>query len=119
LYRAHRLAWLYVHGEWPRKLIDHIDGDGLNNRIANLRLASAAENIINRVAQSNNASGIKGVSWHKASQKYQAVIHKDRRQIYLGLFATAEEASAAYTRASFEQHGAFSVFNRDQRSEGT
>lgn len=64
-YGAHRLAWLYVHGEWPPKFIDHVNGDLSDNRIANLRPATRAQNGANRKLESNSSSGLKGVSWHK------------------------------------------------------
>lgn len=62
LYRAHRLAWLYVHGEWPEGFLDHKNGDPSDNRIENLRLASRGENMHNRKINTNNQSGTKGVS---------------------------------------------------------
>ena len=104
-YLAHRLAWLYVHGEWPQHQIDHIDGDKLNNLIANLRLATNSQNGANRGAPADNTSGYKGVS--RAKQRWRAVISVKGRYRHLGTFGTAEEAYAAYCKAARELHGEF------------
>src|SRR5690349_20811660 len=62
-YRAHRLAWFYVTGEWPPDEIDHINGNRADNRWANLRPATVAENQRNRAKSKRNTSGYKGVYW--------------------------------------------------------
>lgn len=107
LHRSHRLAWLWVHGEWPKHHVDHIDGNGLNNSISNLREASHSENLWNRPRPSNNSSGYKGVCWSKAAKKWQAQITCDKKVFYLGLFETAEGAHAAYCAAATQHHGEF------------
>ena len=107
-YLAHRLAWLYVHGEWPNGQIDHINGDRLDNRIANLREADNAQNSQNRPQQSNNKSGFKGVFFnHRHSQPWQAQIMARGQRVQLGYFATAEEAHEAYKEAAARLHGEF------------
>jgi hypothetical protein len=106
-YGAHRLAWLYVHGRWPPAHIDHVDGNGLNNSIANLREATHAENQHNRGAKANNTSGFKGVCWAKRSGKWVATITVGRRQRHLGFFDDPAEAHAAYCAAAGEMHGEF------------
>jgi hypothetical protein len=98
-YYAHRLAWCYVYGDWPDEEVDHIDGDKTNNCIANLRQASRKQNMENRV-QPTGASGYRGVCWLKANQKWRASIVHNGKNIYLGLFNTAEEASAMYRDAA-------------------
>src|SRR5687768_4110898 len=60
-YRAHRLAWLYVHGEWPRNELDHEHGNRADNRIEKLRSATRGQNMQNRKPNSNNTSGYPGV----------------------------------------------------------
>ena len=95
LYRAHRLAWLYVYGEWPKGQIDHINRNKADNRIANLRDVSHKQNNQNRSKPSNNTSGHPGVSWHKQKSKWQARIAHNYKQIHLGYFATIEEAVSA------------------------
>lgn len=83
---------------------DHINGDGLDNRRANLRPATPAQNAANRRAV---RSGLKGVTFHKKSGRWQAAIAKR----YLGLFATEAEAGAAYDRAAVERWGEFARLN--------
>lgn len=88
-------------------LVDHIDGNGLNNRRANLRFATVSQNLCNRGPQVNNTSGFKGVIWHKSAQKWSAQIKIGRKNKYLGLFDRALDAAHARQRASAEIHGAF------------
>jgi hypothetical protein len=96
---AHRLAWCYVYGDWPTDEIDHINGVRNDNRIANLRQATRKQNMENRV-RPVGASGYRGVVWLEANQKWRASIVHNRKNIYLGLFDTAEEASAMYSDAA-------------------
>lgn len=107
LHRNHRLAWLWVHGKWPEHYIDHIDGDGLNNRLSNLRQATHSQNLCNRPKPASNSSGYKGVCWSKPAQKWQAQIFINGKAKYLGLYETAEDAHAAYQRAAPKYHGEF------------
>lgn len=107
---AHRLAWLLAYGAWPLHCIDHIDGNGLNNRISNLREAVHSENARNRGAQRNSKSGIKGVSWHVESGRWQAKIQHHGKGKNLGYYATPEEAREAYCKAAKELHGEFARF---------
>lgn len=67
-YAAHRLAWLYVHDEWPSEFIDHINGVKYDNKISNLREASHSENQWNHKIRKDNRSGFKGVSYNKKSK---------------------------------------------------
>lgn len=104
---GHRLAWFYVHGSWPKEL-DHINRDRSDNRMVNLRLATRSQNNMNRSARSDNKSGVTGVTWHKQSQKWRATIHKNGKQIQIGMFETIEEAAKAYSLAAQDMHGDFS-----------
>lgn len=106
-YRAHRLAWLHVHGEWPPGFLDHKDCDKLNNRFDNLRPASFADSSRNQRRPRSNTSGLKGVCWNEKSRKWQAGIKVNRRSIHLGLFDDREEAAAAYAAAAKKYHGRF------------
>ena len=73
-YKAHRLAFLYMTGSMPNHSVDHIDGDGLNNKWRNLRDVSQSENQKNRPLQSNNKSGVIGVNFDKSKGKWVAAI---------------------------------------------
>jgi hypothetical protein len=107
-YKAHRLAWFYVYGEWPNGFIDHINFDASDNRIVNLREASMAENQRNRGRQKNNTTGYKGVRFDKRWRgRWYARIVVNDNEIHLGSFATAEAARAAYAEAARRLHGEF------------
>ena len=92
-------------------MIDHIDGDGSNNRLSNLRLATHTENMRNIGKASRNTSGFKGVSWHKQRQKWTVRAKAGGKNLYLGLFDTAAEAAAAYDAAIGKIHGEFGRTN--------
>lgn len=97
VYRAHRVAWLFVHGQWPTKEIDHINGNRADNRIANLRDVSHRENVQGaRRLSPRNKTGYTGVSWNTAKQCFTATIMRDGKAKFLGCFDTAEEAADAY-----------------------
>lgn len=81
---AHRLAWLLFHGQWPSKNIDHENGNGLDNRIKNLRDVSHSENQKNRRLSSNNKTGVTGVYYTKKG--FLAQIKSDGKKYYLGKF---------------------------------
>lgn len=105
--KAHRIAWLLHYGKMPAGFIDHINGDKLDNRITNLRVASNAENMRNRKAPRANRSGFKGVSFEAFTQRWKAQIMRARQNINLGRFDTPEEAHAAYCAAVEKWHGKF------------
>ena len=100
IYRAHQLAWFYMKGEWGRPLIDHRDGNPLNNRWRNLRLSTRSENCANRRRLVSNTSGFKGVSFDRRRGNWIARIRKESRDYFLGRFETPEEAHEAYRRAA-------------------
>ncbi len=102
--RGHRLAWLYMHGVWPADQIDHINGDRSDNRIANLREATVAENLQNQRVRSTNKSGYPGVYWEPDRGKWRAQIRVKGRNIYLGLHADIVDAVAARTEAKARHH---------------
>lgn len=102
---AHRVAWLYVHGEWPKHQIDHINGDKTDNRIANLRDVTKSLNMHNIAApRRDSASGLRGVGWHRSSQKWRAQLSVNGRRVHLGNFSTKEEAYEAYISAKNTQN---------------
>lgn len=106
---AHRLIWLLHYGKSPDHgmEIDHINGDRLDNRIANLRLASFTQNHWNSRARRDNTSGYKGTWLHKASGLWVARIKKNKKIHHLGYFKTPEEAHDAYKMAATRLHGEF------------
>ena len=99
-YVAHRLVWLYTHGEFPECQIDHINGQRADNRLVNLRLAqnNDRDNRQNSTLQSNNTTGFMGVTRMKDG-KYMAQINKNGVKYYLGVYAAPEEAHAVYLKA--------------------
>jgi hypothetical protein len=101
---AHRVAWALTHGDWPIEQIDHINGQRDDNRIANLRCVSHAENQKNSALRKDNTTGRTGVHWHKKCGKWVAVIGVDGRPLHLGYFERFEDAVAAREKAEIE-HG--------------
>ena len=96
-YRAHNLVWFYFHGVFPTNVIDHINGNRLDNRIENLRDVTRQQNSWNlQKARRNNKSGYLGVDWKPERSKWRAQIRIDGNKKLIGYFTTAEEASAAY-----------------------
>lgn len=88
---AHRLAWLYMHGEFPKNQIDHADGVRNNNRLSNLRESSQSENCQNRAMRSDNTSGFIGVNRKKG--KWRAQIMVEGKNTTVGYF---DDPAAAY-----------------------
>jgi len=105
-YYAHRLIWKMITGADPA-VVDHIDGNGSNNCWLNLREANVSQNGMNRKQGSSNSSGYKGVYYHKQNGCFTAQICVNYKKWHLGCFPTAQEASAAYQKASQELHGEF------------
>lgn len=118
LYAAHRLAWLYITGEWPPCQIDHIDCAPGNNAFANLRLALNAQNSRNKRLSKSNMSGVKGVYWAKDKRKWGAAIRVNYKRIHLGFFERIDDAEAAYAKASVTHHGAFGRISRRKSENG-
>lgn len=104
LFLAHRLAWLYVNLRWPDKRLDHTNGCLTDNRISNLREATASENQQNCKVRRDSSSGFTGVSFNKATNKWQAQISINGKTKYLGVFKTPELADAAYKATKLELH---------------
>ena len=103
----HRLAFLYMNGEWPKAQVDHINLVKSDMRWSNLREATRSQNYGNRDAYANNSSGFKGVWWHKQCQKWAAEIRVNRKGIKLGLFDSPTAAHSAYVAAAQKYFGEF------------
>lgn len=110
-YVAHRLAWFYMYGEWPKEQIDHINGGRDDNRIANLRDVPGMVNSQNRrEAKPGTKSGFLGVS--KVGSKtspYQACIRANGKPVYLGVFADPAEAYSVYLAAKRQMHSGCTI----------
>lgn len=109
VYKAHRVIWSMYTGYWPKELIDHINGNKIDNRIENLRESGYLGNAQNNMGR-ERVSIFKGVSWHKRVLKWQAQIRSNNKTVYLGYYDSEIEAHRAYCRASEELHGEFSNF---------
>lgn len=102
---AHRLAWLYMTGEWPKDQIDHIDGARANNRWANLREATTSINRQNlRAAISRSKTGVLGVRQSHKSTNFEARLYVDGKTHYIGTFQTIDLAHAAYLKMKRRLH---------------
>ena len=102
-YKAHRLAWLYVYGEWPNGEIDHINFIKTDNRIVNLRVCTRRQNMQHRISpKCTNKLGILGVS--PSGNKFMARIVDEGKEVYLGTFDSAIEAHSAYVKAKERFH---------------
>lgn len=104
-YSAHRLAFLYMTGDWPKHQSDHADCNGMNNKWSNLRDIKGIDNERNKRLQSNNSSGISGVQWNPRMKKYQVRIGiggTPRKRKYLGTFDDFFEACCARKAAELK-----------------
>lgn len=106
-YAAHRLAWLFTTGEWPKNEIDHINGIRDDNRFCNLREATHSQNLQNCVNRRGNKHGLRGIAKQTESNRWVAVITSNGIKHYLGTFRTPEEAHEAYLQAVPIHHGNF------------
>jgi len=104
-YTAHRLAWFYMTGNWPKDQIDHMDGNRTNNKFSNLREATPTQNSGNSRGNANTLTGRKGVTI--SAGKYTAQIQHKGKSYYLGRFTDLDEASAAYKKKADELFGEF------------
>jgi hypothetical protein len=95
IYATHRLAFLYVTGDFPKENVDHKDGNGINNAWDNLRETSHADNQKNQRKYASNTSGITGVSWSKSKNRWCSCISVKGKNKNLGRFRSKEEAIAA------------------------
>jgi hypothetical protein len=107
--------WIHMHRAimQPPKgmVIDHIDGNGLNNTRKNLRICTNSQNRMNTGKQKNNTSGFKGVIFSKADKKWVALIYVGGKQVYLGSYQNKEIAYKAYCDGCIKYHGEFAKYD--------
>lgn len=106
--KAHRMAWLYVTGDYPANQIDHINGDGTDNSFSNLRSVTSIQNSRNQRRNKNNKSGASGVHLHRGG--WRAVINMNGKEIYIGKYKDINSAKLArwvFERVCYydESHG--------------
>jgi len=104
---AHRLAWLYMIGEYPANLIDHINRNGLDNRLANLRCADRSGNMANTGAHRNNKLGVRGVCRLPSGKYLVQCGPAGAPDRYVGVFSSLQEAGLAFEEASIRRYGEF------------
>ena len=110
-YYEHRLAYLYMVGEWPEFEVDHINNIRNDNKWCNLRLATSEQNSFNKPKQKNSVSKYKGIRWHKKTKKWQVRLYINRKTKYLGYYDCEIEAAKAYNTAALNYHGEFAFLN--------
>ena len=110
-YKAHRLAWLYMTGGWPKGIIDHVNRCTSDNRWENLRVVTDKQNSYNRSPRKNTTSRYKGVHFVKHMKKWVARITKNGDSEYLGFFESEIDAAVAYNRRAKELFGPYTYLN--------
>lgn len=107
------MVWMhrFILRPEPEMFVDHINRDGLDNRRANLRFATAQQNHFNRSVSARNKSGYKGVHWSDHHKKWVAQIRSNGKSCVLGRFDTAEEAARVYDEAAKSLHGEYACLN--------
>ena len=107
LYRAHKLAWLYMYGEIPSMEVDHINGNKHNNAIQNLRLSTSSENKYNAKLRKDSTSKVKGLHWYKKLKKWQINIQVNKKRLHLGYEKDFFEACCVIASARNKLHKEF------------
>ncbi|KXJ56550.1 MAG: hypothetical protein AXW12_00525 [Thalassospira sp. Nap_22] len=110
-YGAHRLAWLWMTGEWPKRQIDHRNNIRNDNRWTNLRKATKSQNCANSLTYKTNTTGFRGVSWHQRDQVYIAAIGGRVNRRHIGTFRSKEDAARAYDEVAKDIFGDFATLN--------
>lgn len=111
VYLAHRLAWLYEYGYMP-DTVDHVNGNGKDNRLSNLRECVQQQNIHNSSKQNNNTSGVLGVSFCKSRNKWRAYLTMNGKQ-YSGYFASFDDAVSFRRELAQTHYGKFAYEARN------
>ena len=115
MWKVARIIYFMVHGEIPQALdIDHINGNPLDNRVENLRLATRSQNNKNHKMKSTNKSGVRGVCWHPEKKKWRVQIRHGGKVLHLGFFTNIDDARRAREEAELRLHGEFSPLARKE-----
>lgn len=115
--KSHRVCWFLYYGSWPNSMLDHIDGDGTNNKVDNLRLVSNQENQMNKRAKVGCSSKYKGVHWCKQRERWRSRIKISGKFTFLGSYTSEEEAARAYDKAARETFGEYARLNFPEEHE--
>lgn len=107
MYMAHRLAFLYMTGSLPEKVVDHINRDRSDNSWKNLRSSDYSQNCCNITDRKDNTSGCRGVFWRKESQKWRVIVVKNKKRMNLGSYEDFELAELIAKEARVKYHGEF------------
>lgn len=110
-YKAHRLAWMFVKGNFPSCKIDHKNGDPTDNRWENLRIATNEQNSQNTKIRKDNSLGIKGVSWNGGQKPWRVIVSKDGLRVIDDQFESVELAELVAQEARNLYHGCFARHN--------
>jgi hypothetical protein len=105
-YLAHRVIFAIVNNRWPADMLDHVNGDILDNSIENLRECTRSQNSMNSM-RAHGASKCKGVAWSAQHGKWRAYITKDKKRKHLGLYDNERDAAQAYDAAALNEFGQF------------
>ena len=119
LYKAHRLAFMWMTGEFPPEHVDHINGQKADNRWCNLRPATRSQNLCNQQQHRGSASGLKGAFWDAGKGRWFSAVRVRGSRFDLGYFDSAEDAHAAYCAAAKRLHGDYANFGSRAQSEPT
>ena len=111
LFKAHRLAWLYMTGEWP-EITDHINLVKDDNRWVNLREATPRQNLYNKGSLKGSSSKHKGVSWDKWKKKWVVRARSPAKHLHLGYSKCEHEAALVYNQFALKHHGEYALFNQ-------
>jgi HNH endonuclease/AP2 domain len=104
-YLAHRLAWFYVHGIWPRVILDHVNGEPADNRLSNLREVTHAQSQMNKRTPKTNTSGVKGV--YRSRGKWATNVRVAGRMVYFGSYDDLAQAKRVAEEAREKYHGIY------------
>ena len=115
MWMASRIIYCITYGEIPQDMqVDHINGNPLDNRVENLRIATPTQNSWNCKTNKRNKSGIRGVWWRESNQKWRVAIRTLGRRLQIGEYSNLSDARRAREEAELRLHGEFSPLARKE-----